>query len=207
MNIDEIKDELIKYGKMLFVRGLSPSTSGNISARWGDGCIITATGTCLGDLTREDLVLIDNTGNLVEGTKKPSSEKFLHIEIYNTRNDINAVAHTHPPFSTGFAVAGQDMDIPITPEFVYYFGKIPVAKYAPPGSIELVQYTAEMIKNANAALMANHGLIVCAENIKTTFYYTDTIETTAQIYLNASKLGNVVTLSNDDIEVINNMKR
>jgi len=206
MNINEIKDELIDYGKLLFDRGLSVATSGNISARWGSGCIISATGTCLGRLTRDDLVLIDENANVMEGKQKPSSEKFIHLKIYQTKKEVNAVFHTHPPYTTAFSVAGIELEKPVTAEFVYYFNKIPIAKYAPPGSDALVKYTLDALKD-NAVLMANHGLIVCAENIPSAFYLTETAENTAQIYINALKLGSVKSLSAKEVNVIYQLKR
>ena len=98
MGLNEIlnmKNEIIKYGKKLGDKNMSPATSGNISVRCGENILITASGTCLSDLAEDEIVLIDKNSNILEGGKKPSSEKNLHIAVYNLRPDINAIIHCH----------------------------------------------------------------------------------------------------------------
>ena len=125
--MDKLKEELIFWGKRLYFKGLSPATSGNISLRAGDNFLITASGTCAGDLVADEISLIDINGNLISG-KKPSSEKFMHLAIYEERDDINAVVHSHCPYITAFAVNGIPIKDPILPEFIYQFEEIPIVK-------------------------------------------------------------------------------
>lgn len=64
----------------------------------------------------------------------------LHVEFYKKRPDINAIIHVHPPFlSFRFAAARKNLEAPVMAENVYYFGKIPLADYALPSSMQLVQ--------------------------------------------------------------------
>ena len=75
-------EKIIKYGNICGEKNYTPGYSGNISARYKDGLLITTSGSSNGYLTPNDIVYINNEGNSLEQGKKPSSEKFLHIELY-----------------------------------------------------------------------------------------------------------------------------
>ena len=78
----KIVKDLIKYGKRAGKKNFTPGMSGNISARFGNNIIITTSGSANGYLKEDDFVVIDFDGNVVQGNKKPSSEKMLHVEFY-----------------------------------------------------------------------------------------------------------------------------
>lgn len=202
MKKDEIKSLIIKYGKKLYEKNMSPATSGNISVRYEENALITASGTCLGDLEKEDIVLIDKNSKVIEGEKKASSEKNLHNKIYELRPDINAIIHCHSPYTSAFAVCHIPLSKPIISENVFYFGEIPVADYALPGSEQLVDNTAKYFLQHNAVLLANHGIIIAAKNLKEAYYLTETAETFAQIYINSMILGGAKELSEKQIKEI-----
>ena len=186
---------------------MSPATSGNISARFGENILITASGTCLADLCDEDIVLIDQNSNVLNGSKKPSSEKNLHKAIYEIRPDINAIIHCHSPYASAFAVSHIPLSKPIISENVFYFGEIPVAEYALPGSDKLVENTAKYFAKHDAVLLANHGIVIGAGDLKNAYYLMETAETYAQIYINSVILGGAKELSPKDIDEIYAMKK
>ena len=201
-DILQIKKLIIKYGKKLGEKNMSPASSGNISVRIGENTLISASGTCLWDLTENDIVLTDLDANVLEGDKKPSSEKNLHNAIYKLRSDINAIIHCHSPYASAFAVCHVPLSKPIISENVFYFGEIPVADYALPGSDKLVENAAKYFVHHDAVLLANHGIIIGAKDIKTAYCLIETAETYAQIYLNSMVLGGAKELSKKDTEEI-----
>lgn len=204
--IDKLRDEIIKYGKIAGERDLTPGFSGNMSARVGDKILITATGSANGFLKKEDISLIDFSGSLIDGQRKPSSEKFLHINFYNQRSDINAILHFHSPYLTAFAAAGVDLDENILPEIVYCFGNIPVADYALPGSMDLVEYTSKYFNNHDAVLMKNHGVIVGGKNIEDAFLKLEICEAYAKTVIGAKLLGGAKILTEDEVNKIYNLR-
>ena len=133
--------EIIKYGKLCGEKNFTPGYSGNISARYKKGLLITTSGSSNGYLKPQEIVYTDFEGNSLEKGKKPSSEKFLHIEIYKQRPDINYIIHVHAPYLSSFASASKDLMEPIMAENVFYFGGIPLAEYALPSTRELVDNT------------------------------------------------------------------
>ena len=58
----------------------------------------------------EDLVIVDQQGQQLNGGRGVSSEIAMHLLIYGKRPDIHAVVHAHPPTATGFAAAGMALD-------------------------------------------------------------------------------------------------
>ena len=133
----ELENLLIEYGSLMGKKNFTPGTSGNMSFRYGDKVLITASGTANGYLKSGDFVLIDYDGNLAENSgKKPSSEKLLHTEIYKKRQDLNVVLHVHSPYLCSFAAVGIELDKPVMAEISYYFGKIPLADYALPSPLK-----------------------------------------------------------------------
>ena len=201
MNYLELKKEIIKYGQKLGQKNMTPGTSGNISVKTNNNVLISGSGTCLADLTEDEIVLMDLDSNSLDG-KKPSSEKNLHNAIYKLRPDINAIIHCHSPYTSAFAVCHIPLSKPIISENVFYFGEIPVADYALPGSEKLVENTAKFFQKHDAVLLANHGIIIGGKNLKETYYKMETAEACAQIYLNSILLGGAKDLTQNDIEEI-----
>ncbi len=192
---DELVLKIIEYGKRCGEKNLSPGYSGNISARYEEGMLITASGSANGYLKAEDIVYTGFDGNSKENGKKPSSEKFLHIEIYKNRPDINYIIHVHSPFLSSFASAGQDLMSPIMAENVFYFGGIPLAEYALPSTMELVNNTIKYFDKYDAVLMANHGFVVASKTIDDAYMKLELAESYAQVVLNTMILGGAKILS------------
>lgn len=206
MILNQAKNEIIKYGDIVDCKGFSPGTSGNISLRFEDKILITASGSSNGDLGYEDLVLIDFNGNVVDGNKKASSEKMLHVEFYKKRPDVKAIIHVHPTYLSSFAAARKSLEDPVMAENVYYFGKIPLADYALPSSKQLVEATAKYFDKYNAVLMANHGFIVGDVDLKQSYLKLEMAESYAQVVLNAKLLGGAVLLSEKEVAEIEALK-
>lgn len=208
MNLKKIKDEIIKYGKIIDVKNFSPGTSGNISIRYKDKLLITASGASNGDLSYDDLVITDFEGKCLDlnTSKSASSEKLLHIEFYKKRPDVNAIIHVHPPFLSSFATARKPLDEPFMAEIVYYLGKIPLADYATPSSKELVEKTARHFDKYNGVLMANHGFIVGDVDLKQAYLKLEMAESYAQVVLNAKLLGGAILLNNKEVKEIESLK-
>jgi len=191
----KLEKEIIEYGRLCGVKNFTPGYSGNISARYKKGLLITASGSSNGYLKKSQIVYTDFEGKSLEKGKKPSSEKFLHIEIYKKRPDINYIIHVHAPYLSSFASAGKDLIQPIMAENVFYFGGIPLADYALPSTMELVDNTIKFFDEYDAVLMANHGFIVGAKTIEDAYLKLELAESYAQVVLNTEILGGAKLLT------------
>lgn len=204
--LNELKSKLIEYGKLAGVKGFTPGFSGNLSARCGDKIIITATGTANGYLKEDDFAVIDFEGNVVEGSKRPSSEKMLHVKFYELRPEINYIFHVHSPYLTSFAASGMEMDENVLAEIVYCFGKIPLAKYALPGSAELVENTSLYFKDYDVVLMANHGVIVGDRDLEQAYLKLELCEAYAKTLVCSKILGGAKILPEEEVEKIYSLR-
>jgi len=203
----ELKQQIVKTGKKLGKKGLSPGYSGNISTRYGRYFLISPSGLPLDDLKEDDVVLIDENLKIIDGKKKPSSEAQLHIEIYKKRHDINAIIHCHAPKASAFAVSETPLSLPILTESILHFGKtIPVAKYHLFSTPEVAQETAQYFDKNDVVLMQNHGVVLGGKDLKDAYYRIDTVEYTAEVILYAKLLGTPKELTPDEIQEIEDLR-
>lgn len=202
MSYEKVVDELIRYGKIAGEKNYTPGVSGNLSARFGENVIITTSGSANGYLTEDDFVVIDYAGNVVQGKGKPSSEKFLHLEFYKQRLDINYIFHVHSVCLSAFASCGRALAEPIMPENIFYFGQIPLAEYGLPGSMDLVEKTALYFKDYDAILMANHGVIIGGKSVRDAYLKLELAESYAQVIINCELLGGAKHLTNEQVKEI-----
>ena len=198
----ELTDKIILYGKLCGEKNYTPGYSGNISARYKNGMLITVSGSANGYLNKNDIVYTDFNGKSLELNKKPSSEKFLHIGIYNKRPEFNFIIHVHAPYLSSFASSGKDLMTPIMAENVFYFGGIPLAEYALPSTMELVDNTVKYFDKYDAVLMANHGFVIGSKTIEDAYLKLELAESYAQVVLNTQFLGGAKELSPEQANAI-----
>ena len=199
---EELTEKIIKYGKMCGDKNYTPGYSGNISARFEDGMLITVSGSANAYLKNDDIVQTDSNGISLEAGKKPSSEKLLHLGIYKKRSDINYIIHVHSPYLSSFASSGKDLMLPVMAENVFYFGGIPLAEYALPSSKELVDNTVKFFDDYDAVLMANHGFIIGSKTMEDAYLKLELAETYAQTIINTEILGGACVLTNEQAQAI-----
>ncbi len=133
-----LRQDLVRFGKMLHAQGFVAATDGNLSVRLDQGRIlVTPTGFSKGMMSPEDMVIVDLHGKKLSGFYNPSSEITMHLTIYRMRPDVGAIVHAHPCTATGFASAGIALDEPLCSEIVITLGAVPLAPYATTGTMEL----------------------------------------------------------------------
>src|ERR1700676_61974 len=169
----KLRERIVEIGRSLYRRGLSPGSSGNISARLDDGWLLTPTNSCLGELDPGGLSKLDWNGNLISGAK-PSKEYFLHLAMYQKRQQSGAIVHLHSSHAAAIScLDGLDPAgclPPITPYFVMRVGKLPLIPYFRPGDKALAAEIAKHAANHAAVLLANHGPVVSGNNLVSALY-------------------------------------
>ncbi|MCB1614916.1 MAG: methylthioribulose 1-phosphate dehydratase [Pseudomonadales bacterium] len=90
-----IAKKLAVSGRQIYARGWSPATSSNFSIRINaDSCAITVSGKPKGELSEQDIMIVDLQG-IPLTPQKPSAETLLHTQLYRREPEIGAVLHTH----------------------------------------------------------------------------------------------------------------
>lgn len=186
MNEAQARAGLVRWGKSLFERGLTPGSSGNISVRLDDGYLFTPTNSCLGMLEAERLSRLDAAGATVSGDP-PTKELPLHFAFYEARPGARAVVHLHSTHATALScLADVDPDDalpPITPYVVMRVGRVPVIPYTPPGSAEVAPLIRAKAADHPAVLLANHGPVVAAGSLDSAVFAMEELEETARLML------------------------
>ena len=186
----EHRQEIIDVGRLIYSKGWVAANDGNVSVRLGpDRILATPTGVSKGMMQPDDLIVVDGKGQKVEGRRERTSEIAMHLAIYELRPDICAVVHTHPPVSTGFAVAGKALNWAVLPEVVVGLGCVPLAEYGLPGTPELTNTLLPLIPKHDAIMLGNHGAVCYGEDLMQAFFRMETVEHFARIMLVAELLG------------------
>lgn len=192
--------DILEVGRRIYTRGYAASNDGNISARLDTKRIlITSTGISKGFMKAGDLVVVDMNGRVVTGGKKPSSEIILHLQIYKARPDVNSVCHAHPPYATGFAVAGIPLDEYVLPEVIITLGTIPLVPYGTTGTEEFSAPLLPLLPGYDAFLLANHGALTLGTDVFKAYYKMETLEHFARITFISRSLGNVNILNDEQV--------
>lgn len=184
------KNELTQMCRLLYERNLVTATDGNVSKRLADGNILlTPSGKSKGFLTAEEILALDLYGNVLEGNGKASKEYPMHRAVYEKRPDAMAVIHTHPVFATAFALAGKNIPDNYLIETKMMLGKVALAEYAVPGTMEMVEVTAPYLEAYNVILLRNHGALTIGKNLMDAFHKMEVLEAVAKTVIVSKAVG------------------
>jgi L-fuculose-phosphate aldolase len=190
--------------------GLSSGTSGNVSARLGDGrIVITPSGLPYPEMSLDDLVVITAAGEPDRAApgRVPSSESQLHRACYQAFPEIGAVLHSHPPFATMFAAAQQPVPAVIDEAVLFLGGDIPVAAYALSGSAQVGDNAVRVLADRASALLASHGLVSIAASPEQALHNAVVTEHCAQVAWGARALGGHATLPASTVQAFGRVYR
>ncbi len=190
---------VIRTARAMGVRGLSPGTSGNVSARTPGGMFVTPSALAYDGMEPEDLVHIDLDGRVLGGARRPSTEWRLHAAVYRARPEIGAVVHTHATFCTTLATLHREI-----PPFHYMVAvaggdSIRCAPYAPFGSPDLAQLAVSALEGRLACLLANHGMVAVGATPEDALQVAREVETLAELYWRALQIGEPVLLGSTEM--------
>jgi ribulose-5-phosphate 4-epimerase/fuculose-1-phosphate aldolase len=182
----QIRDEIASFGQSLFERGLTAGSSGNISARAGDGWLMTPTNACLGRLDPARISKLDWEGHLLSGDP-PSKESPLHLAMYQERRTAGAVVHLHSTYSAAVScirnLPADNCIPPLTAYFVMKIGRLPLVAYHRPGDPKLAGAIRSLVGRNNSVLLANHGPVVSGTSLEAAVYAIEELEETAKLFL------------------------
>ena len=128
--LDALKTQVLEANLELVRRGLVLSTFGNASGvdRERGLVAIKPSGVPYENLTADDMVVSDLSGNIMGGRLKPSSDLDTHLELYRAFPAIGGVVHTHSEFATAWAQAGREIPAYGTTHADYFYGPVPVTE-------------------------------------------------------------------------------
>lgn len=183
-----LREQICSVAASMFARGLTAGSSGNISARLGDGrLLVTPTGSSFGALNPARLSLLDAKGRLVTGDK-PTKEMPLHSAFYETRGArTGAVVHLHSTHSVAVSLL-PDIDPdsvfkPLTAYSIMRLGKVKLLPYIRPGDPSMGDAVRGLAGKRSAVLLAHHGPVVAGKDLEAAAYAIEELEETAKLTL------------------------
>lgn len=197
-----LRDQIVATARALEIKGLGVGRSGNVSARCGDGMLITPSALSYDQMTSNDIVLVDADEQAAPGAMKPSSEWRFHLAIYGARPEAEAVVHCHSRYATALACLRREI-----PAFHYMVaaagGKnINCAEYAIYGTEALSENVLAALKDRKACLMANHGQVAFGPTLEDALELAQEVEALAAQYLSALHAGEPELLSDVQMDEV-----
>lgn len=191
--------KVIETARAMSARGLSVGKSGNVSARHGEGMLVTPTGIAYDQLRADDIVFIGLDGRVAASQRRPSSEWRFHLDIYRTYLDVGGVVHCHSRHATALACAG--LAIPAFHYMVAVAGgsEIPLAPYALFGTEELSRHVVGALTGHKAALLEHHGQVATGADATSALDLAHEVEELAAQYVVTLTLGSRRILSAEEM--------
>ena len=196
-----LRKDIIATALRMNALGINRGKSGNVSARWKDGFLVTPSGQPYEEMSPADIVFIDAKGRC-NGKRKPSSEWRFHFDIYRHKDNALAVVHTHSSFATTLACLG--MGVPAFHYMVAVAGgnDIRCAPYATFGTQLLSDHAIQALEGRRACLLANHGMIATGDSLKNALALAVEVEALCEQYWRALQIGKPNLLPDEEMAAV-----
>ncbi|MFI2489651.1 L-ribulose-5-phosphate 4-epimerase [Promicromonospora kroppenstedtii] len=188
-------------------------TAGNVSQRVpntdvpdgsADLFVIKPSGVSYDDLTPADMVVCDLDGNLVDGTRAPSSDTAAHAYVYTHMREVGGVVHTHSTYATAWAARGEEVPCVLTMMADEFGGPVPVGPFAIIGDDSIGRGIVETLSGhrSPAVLMQNHGPFTIGKDARAAVKAAVMVEEVARTVHVARQLGDPLPIEQQHIDAL-----
>jgi ribulose-5-phosphate 4-epimerase/fuculose-1-phosphate aldolase len=208
MLYQSLREEVYTFANQMVTDGLAYGSQGNISLYDPLSGVIAITPSALpyNMMQPEDICLVDLKGKTIDSKWKPTSEIALHLVFYQSRPEIQAVVHSHAPYSTTFGVINEPIPMILTEAATCLGEDVPIAPYARPGTWDLAKSALKTIQTGVAVVLANHGLVTIGKSLAQAYDSTMAVETSARLVIMAKSMGkNPVKLAPNEVQEIRSL--
>ncbi len=195
------REDVRLHAKKMFDAGLVAGSAGNVSRRVERNRIaITPTSVAYDELTAGQVVLVDlESGRAVDSVCEPSYELPMHLAVYRSRPDVQAVVHTHAPFVTTLSILRRPLPPVIDEMVVWLGGTIDVADYAFTGTDAVGTNVVRTLGERMGVILANHGNVCIGRDLRQALHAAVVMESCARVYVQALQIGEPVQLPKESI--------
>lgn len=199
---DKEKKEVINAGIKLDRYGLIALSGGNVSLKVDeDRVLVTPSGMIYEELEIDDIILMDLSGKVIEGTRKASVDTKALLYIYNNMPEINAVIHTHQPYATALGLVEEEFKCNLTTLANATKGSVNVCPFSSAASEQMGVEAVENLNGKLAVILKNHGVITVGNSLKQALYSCVYLEEAAKTYCIAKSMSdNVAMMTAKQIE-------
>jgi L-ribulose-5-phosphate 4-epimerase len=200
--LEELKQRVWKCNVELLRWGLVVWTGGNVSGRDPQSglVVIKPSGVLYDELKPEDLVVVDLDGQVLEGSRGPSTDTASHLYVYRHRPDVFGVTHTHSNYATAFAAVGRPIPAYITGISDEFGREIPCGEYARIGGEAIGEEIVRSIGQSKAILMKQHGVFTIGASPEQALKAAVMVEDSAKTVWLALQIGQPQVLPQEEID-------
>ena len=199
MKYETERRAIIEAGKKLDRYQLISLSGGNLSLKVSENeILVTPSGMIYDEMAPEDLLLVDNIGNVVEGFRKPSVDTVAICYIYDKLPHVKAVIHTHQPYATGLGLVLDRIDCDLTTLANTTKGHVNVAPYSSAASVDMGLAVVEHIGSSLAVILKNHGVVTIGKNLTEALYAAVYLEESAKTLSVAHAYGGQISKLNEE---------
>ncbi len=191
--------QIIETGMALDRYRLISLSGGNASMRIGQHVLVTPSGMAYETLVPQDVVVMDLTGRIVEGERRPSVDTVALLHIFNKMPAVNAIIHTHQPYATAVGLVMDELPAFCTTLVNATLGAVKVAPYSSAASLDMGIMTVENIGDKRAVILRNHGVVAVGPTMKDALYAAVYLEDAARSYIAARSLGTPRLLTEEQV--------
>ncbi|CAI9400820.1 L-ribulose-5-phosphate 4-epimerase [Nocardioides sp. T2.26MG-1] len=179
-------------------------TAGNVSGRvpGADLFVIKPSGVAYDELDAAAMVVCDLDGNLVEGTRQPSSDTAAHAYVYRHLPQVGGVVHTHSTYATAWAARGEPVPCVLTMAADEFGGEIPIGPFALIGDDSIGRGIVETLRESRspAVLMQNHGPFTVGRDARAAVKAAVMVEDVARTVHITRQLGEPLPIAQADVD-------
>lgn len=194
MLFEEERNKICKFVKNMYDHRLTNSAGGNVSLKVSDDTFLMtptlASQQYLWDITPDQILVLDKSGNIVEGNGEKTREYNMHMRCYEKNSEITCVIHAHALNSMVFAILG--LDIPNITEATQKLGRIRCLPYKKATSMDLANVVGDYVQKDSVVpkvyLLNKHGIISVGTSLEKTYDMIERVEWNAYIVLQAMKI-------------------
>lgn len=187
---ENLRGEVVRGAQEIYAKGLVEDGEGNISVRLSKNeILVTPTSTNYDRLTPESIVHMDLDGNVIGSGNIPSTEVKMHLAVYRDRPKVNCVIHDHSTYATIISVLRKNIPILMEQQIIFLGGEIKCTKITEAHTDEMGSSALEALDRNNAAILANHGAVICGKSVDHAVRFGVILEKLAKVYWGSLQVG------------------
>lgn len=205
MDMNQAKEDVAYFMRRLYDQRLTTTSGGNISLRLGDQVFITPSQTDKATIKAEEVGILSISGENQTPHLKPSMESKMHLAIYHSRPDVNAIVHAHPVFATSFCISKKEIKTNLAGETWAVIGVPVKADYRLMGTKDLADVVAEASLKGNVVLLENHGVLTVGKSLMQAYDRLEVTEVAAKVTFITDLMGDRKELSASELKEIDKL--
>ncbi|MFX0071728.1 MAG: class II aldolase/adducin family protein [Candidatus Hermodarchaeota archaeon] len=199
--IEQLRKEVVSGAQFIYAKRLVEDGEGNTSIKVNKNeILVTPSSTKYDLLSPEKIVHMDLDGNVLVPGVMPSTEVKMHLAVYKDRPKVGCVMHTHSSYVSMLSILRRGIPVIMEQQITFLGGEIKCTEITEAHTDEMGTSAIEALGINNAAILANHGAIICGKSLDHTVRFAVILEKLAKVYWGALQVGEPFTIPEENFE-------